>query len=544
MATSSEVQSLYIAYFGRPADPEGLRYWTEGVGQSTPLAEIASGFATTPEFKFDTEGRPVQEVINKFYLNLFGRPGEVDGVNYWTGLVNDGLLTLEEVGLNIAQAALDFPPNNPDRIAEESKITAAQRFTTAIGASTDGVIAYTGANAVAFGRSFLDPVVSPATTPTVAETEATVNVFIAGGGGGPNVLDLTINQDVFTAIQGERVNAAGTVVATLPFRFTSSDQIVNGTAASFNVTGPADNLGDTLEDPSTSDQDTLTITNIGNLFNFAGAQSGAFITVSNIENLNLGLSNAVGFYDFFNDTNWSGVQSIVATGTVSGTTSNPTFFDLWAEGTDATSWDSSAVDNNAFLAVVSGFSTNDLTVSTGDTNDYISTSFGNDLINAGGGNDYIDAQEGADTTTLGSGNDEYGFDFGDGGGALTVFLDTGLFLGFFDNGDSFEFNGPIDTITDFNQAQDTFFTQYAGNVFNTNNLAGDLTLFTNVNQTNFFIRGDYNGNSFTVSDAGQDTLVGVGDNSGGFGNIFTKLTDSDFFVLENFTTPLTPANFA
>lgn len=547
MATSSEVQSLYIAYFGRPADPEGLRYWTEGVGSTTPLAEIANGFATTAEFRFDTEGRPVDEVINKFYLNLFNRIGEVDGVRYWTGLVNDGLLTLQEVGLNIAQAALALGPNNSDRISEESKIKASQQWTTAIGATTEGVLAYTGDNGIAAGRAFLAPVVNPTSTPSVAATQAAVNAFIAGGGGGSNVLDLTINQDVFTAIQGERVNAAGTVVATLPFRFTATDQIVNGTAASFNVTGPADNLGDTLEDPSTADNDALTITNIGNLFSFAGAQSVGFITVSNIERVNLGLSNSTGTYDFFTDTNWSGVKSIVATGTISGTTASPTTFFNWASGTDATSWDSSAVDSNAFLTLTSGFTANALTVSTGDSNDNVFTSDGNDTIATAGGNDFVDADRGADTVTLGAGEDTFFFQRGiangaDGGARRTSFLDNDL-NGLVGNGDTFNFAGPIDSITDFNQSQDSLDT---GNFNTVADLFGSLVTRDVAFDQNYTTRGDWNGTTFTVDNAGSDILVLAGVFTGTVEplNSFSNYANSNsYFVLDNLAANLTSGNF-
>ena len=40
MSTASQLQQLYVAYFGRAADPAGLDYWVAKVGPGTILFEI------------------------------------------------------------------------------------------------------------------------------------------------------------------------------------------------------------------------------------------------------------------------------------------------------------------------------------------------------------------------------------------------------------------------------------------------------------------------------------------------------------------------
>ena len=96
MATSQQVQALYIAYFGRPADPEGLAHWTY-VGD---LETLADQMANSPEYIASIAGQDPREVINNFYVNLFGRNGEVEGVNLWLSVVLDGDATLQDVGLS------------------------------------------------------------------------------------------------------------------------------------------------------------------------------------------------------------------------------------------------------------------------------------------------------------------------------------------------------------------------------------------------------------------------------------------------------------
>ncbi|MEX1324618.1 MAG: DUF4214 domain-containing protein, partial [Synechococcaceae cyanobacterium] len=85
MATANETQTLYITYFGRPADPEGLQFWLQDT--STPLAGIADGFATTPEYAATTAGKTVSQIINIIYQNLFCRKAYASGLSFWTGNV-------------------------------------------------------------------------------------------------------------------------------------------------------------------------------------------------------------------------------------------------------------------------------------------------------------------------------------------------------------------------------------------------------------------------------------------------------------------------
>lgn len=74
------VQQLYVAYFNRPADYAGLDYWTNVVaGQKGSTALVSAAFAAEAEYKTEYAGLSNADIVNKIYMNLFGRPAEEAG---------------------------------------------------------------------------------------------------------------------------------------------------------------------------------------------------------------------------------------------------------------------------------------------------------------------------------------------------------------------------------------------------------------------------------------------------------------------------------
>ena len=76
-ATSTQLQELYIAYFARPADPDGFDYWTHR-GISTKA--FATNMYLQPEFLDVNRSLSIQEQINNMYLNLFSRDADEEGL--------------------------------------------------------------------------------------------------------------------------------------------------------------------------------------------------------------------------------------------------------------------------------------------------------------------------------------------------------------------------------------------------------------------------------------------------------------------------------
>ena len=45
----SQVESIYVGYFGRAGDPSGANYWIQQRAAGVPQAAIAASFAVQPE---------------------------------------------------------------------------------------------------------------------------------------------------------------------------------------------------------------------------------------------------------------------------------------------------------------------------------------------------------------------------------------------------------------------------------------------------------------------------------------------------------------
>src|SRR5258708_2052420 len=79
----AHVESLYIGYFNRSAEPAGLAYWMGQLEGGLPLARIAQSFSVQPEatalYPFLVNPTPGSEAafLGSVYSNIFNRP--IDG---------------------------------------------------------------------------------------------------------------------------------------------------------------------------------------------------------------------------------------------------------------------------------------------------------------------------------------------------------------------------------------------------------------------------------------------------------------------------------
>ena len=72
-ATSSQLQELYVAYFGRPADPNGLDYW---MAERVSQGYFASIMHAQPEFNDSYGSSSTETQVNQIYKNLFDRDAD------------------------------------------------------------------------------------------------------------------------------------------------------------------------------------------------------------------------------------------------------------------------------------------------------------------------------------------------------------------------------------------------------------------------------------------------------------------------------------
>lgn len=136
-----DIQELYVAYFNRPADVAGLDYWKDALDANPDaLNELSRSFSTSDEYRDTFAGMDNRAVVSEVYMNLFGREAESTGVDYWANLLDDKMITIDNVVTQIADGA-----EGQDEIAFKGKIAAATLFTDRLDEPHEQA-AYVGAN--------------------------------------------------------------------------------------------------------------------------------------------------------------------------------------------------------------------------------------------------------------------------------------------------------------------------------------------------------------------------------------------------------------
>ena len=85
-----EIARLYQAYFDRLPDQGGMDFYREGRAEGRTLASVSQEFLGSPEFIEAYGNLDNQGFIEQLYRNVLGREGDSNGVNFWTGQVNNG----------------------------------------------------------------------------------------------------------------------------------------------------------------------------------------------------------------------------------------------------------------------------------------------------------------------------------------------------------------------------------------------------------------------------------------------------------------------
>ena len=152
----TKITGLYVAYFNRAADQEGLKYWTDkadevakaGGDASSVFKKLSGGFATHPTFKSTYDHLNNKEFVSLIYRNALRRAGDAEGIAYWTKKLDaEGMIRSDMVS-DFVELSLETdltPENYPNLSAEElaagqlrqdlitNKVTVALAFTHQLG---------------------------------------------------------------------------------------------------------------------------------------------------------------------------------------------------------------------------------------------------------------------------------------------------------------------------------------------------------------------------------------------------------------------------
>jgi hypothetical protein len=234
-ATSTELQELYVAYFGRAADPTGLDYWTEkGITQT----KFAADMYAQAEFKDAYGSLTVESQVNQIYKNLFDREADVTGLTYWTQQINLGTLKVAEIATHLIWAAKNNSGSTDDKTALTNRTNAAVAYTAEVKLTTSGILNYAaqstsptftaGVN-ITEAKSYLEGI-DKSTAHTAAGVTTSVNKIISNGD--PTVLAKTLS--LTTSVD----NFTGTAAADT---FNADNALAGGTDSK-EVTSTADSI--------------------------------------------------------------------------------------------------------------------------------------------------------------------------------------------------------------------------------------------------------------------------------------------------------------
>lgn len=274
-----QIQQAYLAYYGRPADPQGLVYWaTQLDNAGGNLNAIINAFGTSAESESLYGSTPGAAQIAAIYQQLFGRAPDATGLTFYVNGLATGQFTLASIALNIYNGA-----SGTDLTALQSKLAYADAFTNALESSVDGQIAYSGNAAAANARTAVSGVTDSASEATAAANISTTISNIGAGTVG-QTYTLTTGVDTVT--------------------LTGNNDVVNGTINDLQATSTTNatlTAGDTITAAAGSTGNVLNITDE------TGNSSLPTVSVSGIQTVNFTVGGPAGDVDF---SGFSGLNTL------------------------------------------------------------------------------------------------------------------------------------------------------------------------------------------------------------------------------------------
>jgi hypothetical protein len=292
--TATQLQQQYIAYFGRPGDPAGLKYWLSSSSGISSAREFADKIYAQDEYKNSTVGSKSTEAqVNSLYQNLFGREADAAGLIYWTGQIEAGTLTLSNIAYDLIAAASNPIAGNEtqgaaDALALGNKVAAATAFTADVEASTSAILAYqpessspwvTGA-AFASGKSYLAGITTTAHTATGIDT-AVSSMISANTSAGSTTAGTTSK---FTTSTDNFVGGEGA-------------DIYNGVLQGAGATGTTIAPGDSVDGGAGIDSVSVSVAGA-----FAAAYSLSAVSTDNVEKITVSNFQTHDSYDLTVDS--------------------------------------------------------------------------------------------------------------------------------------------------------------------------------------------------------------------------------------------------
>jgi len=266
-----QVQKIYVAYYGRPADPAGLQYWAgQLAANGGNLTSIINAFGASAESTALYAGADNSAKVTAIYQQLFNRAPDAAGLAFYTAELTANRMTASSIALNVANGA-----QGTDATYLNNKVTVATSFTDSLTVDSAAAVAYTGTTATTAARSLITGVTTSAATTNVASTITSIKA--GGGAAAGQTFTLTANVDGISGTAGDDVFRA---------------VMASGTSTTLNV-------GDAID--GGAGRDTL------NIIDQAGTAVG-IVSLTNVEVVNVRVLVASGTdVSELNAADWTGV---------------------------------------------------------------------------------------------------------------------------------------------------------------------------------------------------------------------------------------------
>jgi hypothetical protein len=168
------LQGIYIALFGRPADPLGLAFFNNATNNGADLTAIGD-LAATAEYQGRFEGMSSAQIVTAIYQALFARNPEPAGLAFFIDQLDSGAQGIATIAINMLDGA-----QNDDALVAANKIEAANTWMAAIAADPDALAAYQGQSGILAGADFLSGITADRSTiPTATQLKAAIVTLIA-----------------------------------------------------------------------------------------------------------------------------------------------------------------------------------------------------------------------------------------------------------------------------------------------------------------------------------------------------------------------------
>jgi len=187
---AANVQKAYIAYYGRPADPAGLNFWTTAGTSSTTMLTIMRDFGASAEFAALYGSGTNAAFVNAIYRNVFGRDADASGLNFYVNALTNGSITRADVVFNVLNGA-----TGADADIVANKVEFSTQYTNALSENVSAYVNYDATFGIPQARTALSGVTA---TSTAAQITASVNTSVTTVAAGATPPVTTGNTYTFT----------------------------------------------------------------------------------------------------------------------------------------------------------------------------------------------------------------------------------------------------------------------------------------------------------------------------------------------------------